>query len=42
MRRISGNFNAPTEIEVERQKDHKKRSRGMGKLKNAVRDLVRA
>lgn len=42
MRRISGNFNAPTEIEVERQKDHKKRSRGIGKLKNAVRGLVRA
>ncbi|EUC32277.1 hypothetical protein COCCADRAFT_99053 [Bipolaris zeicola 26-R-13] len=31
MRSISGNFNAPTEIEVERQRSHSKRSRGMGK-----------
>jgi hypothetical protein len=42
MRRISGNFNAPTEIEVERQRSHTKRSRGMGKLKDAVKGLVRA
>ncbi|RAR07963.1 hypothetical protein DDE82_002626 [Stemphylium lycopersici] len=38
MRRISGNFNAPTEIEVERQKDHKKRSRA---FKSFVCDTAR-
>jgi hypothetical protein len=42
MRRISGNFNAPTVMELERQKDYKRSSRGLGKLKNAVRGLVRA
>ncbi|KAL6152385.1 hypothetical protein ACJQWK_04591 [Exserohilum turcicum] len=42
MRQISGNFNAPTKIEVERQRSHRKRSRGMGKLKDAVKALVRA
>lgn len=41
IRRISGNFNAPTDMELERQKDFKKSSRGLGKLKNAVRGLVR-
>jgi hypothetical protein len=41
MRRISGNFNAPTAMELERQKDYKRSSRGLGKLKNAVRGLVR-
>lgn len=42
IRRISGNFNAPTHMELERQKDYKRSSRGLGKLKNAVRGLVRA
>jgi len=41
IRRISGNFNAPTDMELERQNDFKKSSRGLGKLKNAVRGLVR-
>jgi hypothetical protein len=41
MRRISGNFNAPTDMEIERHKDFKRSSR-VGKLKNAVRGLVRA
>ncbi|KAI4959125.1 hypothetical protein J4E86_002846 [Alternaria arbusti] len=40
--RISGNFNAPTAMELERHKSHKRSSRGLGKLKNAVRGLVRA
>ncbi|KAF1836964.1 hypothetical protein BDW02DRAFT_196407 [Decorospora gaudefroyi] len=42
IRRLSGNFNAPTDIELERHRDHKRNSRSMGKLKNAVRGLVRA
>ncbi|USP73912.1 uncharacterized protein yc1106_01186 [Curvularia clavata] len=41
IRRISGNFNAPTEIEVERQRSQSRRSRGMGKIKDAVKDLIR-
>jgi hypothetical protein len=42
IRRLSGNFNAPTHIEVERHRDYKRSSRGMGKLKSAVRGLLRA
>jgi len=42
IRRISGNFNAPTHIELERHNDHKKGARAMGKLKSAIRGLVRA
>ncbi|RMZ71636.1 hypothetical protein GMOD_00006774 [Pyrenophora seminiperda CCB06] len=42
IRRISGNFNAPTHVELERHKDHKKGARGIRKLKKAIRGLVRA
>ncbi|CAE7215376.1 hypothetical protein CFE70_009911 [Pyrenophora teres f. teres 0-1] len=42
IRRISGNFNAPTDIELERHKDHKKGARAMRKLKKAIRSLANA
>jgi hypothetical protein len=42
VRRLSGNFNAPTHIELERYRDHKRSSRSIGKLKNTVRSLLRA
>ena len=40
--RLSGTFNAPTHVEVERHEDHKRSSRGVGRFKNAVRGLVKA
>ena len=42
IRRLSGNFNAPTPIELERHKDHSRRARGMGKLRSAVKGWVKA
>jgi hypothetical protein len=42
IRRLSANFNAPTQIEVERHRDCERSLRGTGKLKSAVRGLVRA
>ncbi|OAL49550.1 hypothetical protein IQ07DRAFT_680764 [Pyrenochaeta sp. DS3sAY3a] len=42
IRRLSGNFNAPTCVELERHKDYRRRSKGMDKIKNAVRGWVRA
>lgn len=42
IRRLSGNFNAPTHVELERHKDYRRRSKGMDKIKNAVRGWVRA
>jgi hypothetical protein len=42
IRRLSGNFNAPTNVELERHQSHKRTSWGMSKLKSAVRGLVRA
>ena len=43
IRRLSGNFNAPTHVEVERHDEHnRKRSlSGIGKLKSAVKGLMR-
>jgi len=41
IRRLSGNFNAPTHVELERYKDNNKGSRGISGLKNAVKRLVR-
>jgi hypothetical protein len=42
IRSISGNFNAPTAMELERHKDQKRSWRGLGKFKNAVRGIVKA
>ncbi|KAA8615655.1 hypothetical protein PtrSN002B_002553 [Pyrenophora tritici-repentis] len=42
IRRISGNFNAPTDIELERHKDHKKGARAIRKLKNTIKGLAKA
>jgi len=39
--RSSAHFNAPTAVEVERAKGHRKRAMGMDKLKGVVKGLVR-
>lgn len=41
IRRLSGNFNAPTHVELERHKDYRRRSKGVDKIKNAVRGWVK-
>ncbi|KAH7380157.1 hypothetical protein BKA66DRAFT_442472 [Pyrenochaeta sp. MPI-SDFR-AT-0127] len=41
-RRLSGNFNAPTHVELERCKDQKRGLRGMDKVKSTVRGWVKA
>lgn len=42
VRRISGNFNAPTEIELERTREHRKSMKGVEKLRSRVKGWVRA
>lgn len=38
--RLSGNFNAPTEIELERERENRKSLKGVEKLRNKVKRLV--
>jgi hypothetical protein len=38
--RLSGNFNAPTEIELERERENRKSLKGVEKLKSKVKRLV--
>ncbi|KAF2828436.1 hypothetical protein CC86DRAFT_288438 [Ophiobolus disseminans] len=40
--RLSGNFNAPTHVELERDREHRKSLRGVEKLRSRVRGWVRA
>lgn len=40
IRRLSGNFNAPTHVELERHKDHKKSEKGG--LRSAMKRLVKS
>ncbi|KAH9877209.1 hypothetical protein IAQ61_002572 [Plenodomus lingam] len=41
LRRLSASFNSPTQVELERQKDHEKRVKGIGRLKDAVKGWAR-
>jgi len=38
--RLSGNFNSPTEIELEREKENRKSLKGVERLKSKVKRLV--
>jgi hypothetical protein len=42
VRRLSGNFNAPTHVELEREKEHRKALTSVEKLRSKVKRLVRA
>jgi hypothetical protein len=42
VRRLSGNFNSPTEVELERTKEHRRSLKGVEKLRSKVKDWVRA
>lgn len=41
VRRISGNFNAPTDVELERTREHRKSLKGVEKLRSKVKGWVR-
>ncbi|KAH8732498.1 hypothetical protein GQ44DRAFT_602537 [Phaeosphaeriaceae sp. PMI808] len=41
IRRLSGNFNAPTDIELERTRENRKSLKGVDKLRSKVKSLVR-
>lgn len=42
VRRLSGNFNAPTHVELEREREHRKSLTSVEKLRSKVKRLVRA
>jgi hypothetical protein len=42
VRRLSGNFNSPTHVELERTKEHRKSMKGVEKLRSRVKNWVRA
>ncbi|KAF1842068.1 uncharacterized protein K460DRAFT_409499 [Cucurbitaria berberidis CBS 394.84] len=39
---LSGSFNAPTHVELERHKGHRKRAKGMHKLRSVVKAWIKA
>ncbi|KAH7077672.1 hypothetical protein BKA63DRAFT_489223 [Paraphoma chrysanthemicola] len=41
LRRLSGNFNAPTHVELERERENRKSLKGIEKLRNKLRGLAR-
>jgi len=42
IRRLSGNFNAPTHVELERDREHRRSLNGVEKLRSKVRGWVKA